>query len=106
MQENIQAPLELVFQIAQQALNELNLRIHSIDNEAKLVEASKKTSLFSFGEDITIKLESTSDNTTMIFISSQSKFPQIIDWGTNADNKIAIINQIKMIIENNEIIRQ
>lgn len=91
-------PWESVFSAIEKAIQ--NLKGMQVDNANKItktIHAKAGVSLFSWGENITITLESMEDNKTKISILSTPKtgimFGGAMDMGKNRKNIDSIINE-------------
>lgn len=75
------------------ALEEVEGYNISRKDKENIVKASIRGSIFSWGEDVFIKVTPINDNQTKVEVESSSK-AQIIDWGTNDNNEHRIMSGI------------
>lgn len=83
-------------------LKSLDITIDSTNTKAGIVKARTGVSIFSWGNEIELKVVSANwYQHTVIVTSSASS--QIIAWGTNEDNETTIINELPKTLYNDAV---
>lgn len=82
------------FTVCKKALKEFNCDLVKSNYSTGIIEAEKGSSLLSFGSKIIISLKPSGNEKIKISIKSSSLGIQIIDWGTNSENEVRIIDII------------
>ena len=96
MERTYRSNFEKVYNAAKRALKELDINIEYQDREKGIIEASTGTSLFSWGEDIQIRIsQRNGDVHVKVKSTSQAQF---IDWGRNEKNEENILKEITTIL--------
>ena len=68
-----------------------NFSVSNSDEFSGIIEAESEISSKSWGENITVELESLENQKTLVKITSRSKMPTtLVDWGKNDENIYAI----------------
>ncbi|MEQ8624236.1 MAG: hypothetical protein RJQ00_05260 [Vicingaceae bacterium] len=87
-----------LYEVAEEALINLDINIDNWSFEEGIINASTKTSLLSWGEEITIRFRKVNLNQTKVEVTSISN-AQLIDWGTNSENENGIIDEFNRILK-------
>ena len=74
-----------LFLIVQEVLNQLKWKTKRVDQPLRQIIARVGMSLFSWGENILIKVDKLDDENSVVIISSETTY-QLIDWGKNRKN--------------------
>ncbi len=74
-----------IYNSCKKALDKLGYKIISDNVRQGTIKAKKKSSFFSFGNNISINVSPKNDNEIELLIKSESIGIQIIDWGTNSE---------------------
>lgn len=83
---NVDCPDDVAFELAQQALVNIGLRVRELDDASREIRATKGLSIMSYGHNVVIRVEAGGASAwakTAVTISSKVKFPQMVDYGTN-----------------------
>ena len=87
MEKFFDAPYNTVYIKSLQTAKQLDLKIYKEDISTGIILFKVGVSLWSFGEDFRVSIESRSKNKTKVSIRSESSVAvQAFDWGKNRDN--------------------
>ena len=94
--------LNEVLNIARQALMEItSIRKINQDNKTQSIEAVTNVTWRSFGEIITISVESKADNTWLLKCTSKCKNKNVLfDYAKNFENVETWLNEVNLLIKN------
>lgn len=84
---------KIVFDTCLRVVKELGLDVTHASNKRGIINAETQLSLWSWGENIQIKIREKSPNETEVMVESDS-IGQLIDWGKNESNEMKIITQL------------
>ena len=83
-----------VFNACLAALKELHCDVESEDYHGGVIKASKQGGLLSYGHRINITVKTTDSEKTRIRVTSECTGIQVVDWGTNSENEVQIVETI------------
>ncbi len=87
-----------VFDQCRQILEENQFKVKEVDESSGIIEAELGISWESWGEDITVEVESLGDGENLIKLTSTSKFPlTVFDWGKNNENVKNLLEDLRRL---------
>ncbi len=92
MQKSFHKSINELFPICLDVLRKLEINIIYKNKSEGIITGETASSIWSWGESISIKLEKAGNN-TVVKVKSDSK-AQLIDWGKNQRNEENILNTI------------
>ena len=98
MNETYTQKYNFIFDSCIQVLKDLRFDIEYKNADKGVIEASTKSSIFSWGENIIIKLEKNSNAGILVSVNSNAK-AQIIDWGVNLKNEKIIMKKLTELLK-------
>ncbi len=100
MEKLFNAPYNTVYIKSHQAARQLEFRIYKEDISSGIILFKVGLSLWSFGEDFKISIESQEKNKTKVAIHSQSSIAvQAFDWGKNHENITEFFKTLTALIK-------
>jgi len=97
MADNFNRDFKEVFDACKRAIEYYAFSIDSIDEENGIIYASSPPNIFSWGENIIVKLQQISTNNTKITVESSPK-AQVFDWGKSRENERKILSYLKELL--------
>lgn len=91
--ESFNATYVDAFDACKIAITKCGYKIESENKQNGIVRASAPSTIFSWGEDITVKVEKIDENATNVAIESSPK-AQLFDWGKGVENENRIMDYI------------
>ena len=86
-----------VFKACKIAIQKCGFNIESFDEKEGFIYASSPPSIFSWGEEINIKINKTSEGSTEVIVLSEPK-AQLFDWGKSRENEKRIMEILENIL--------
>src|ERR1700690_2706392 len=96
MQRTFHKSFENVFEECKKTIQKLGMKIEYINRSKGIISASTKTSFWSWGESIDVRIKERQKG-ILVEVISNSK-AQLIDWGKNEDNEIDILDKLEELI--------
>lgn len=95
--KSFKSPYVKVFEACKIAITKYKYKLESEDKQNGIVRASTSSTIFSWGEDIIVKVKKIDAYTTNITVESSPK-AQIFDWGKSEENEYKIITDVGNIL--------
>ncbi len=96
---HVNAPAPAVMEAAILALQQTGAKIGSVDRNALIISGSKGFSFTSYGEKISVQVESVGAAASVVHITSKPVMPlNILDFGKNARNVSAFRSALEAAI--------
>jgi hypothetical protein len=100
MERILNASYTSVYINCHQAAKQLEFKIFKEDIATGIILFKIGWSLWSFGEEFRITIESEGKNTTKVTIGSESSIgAQVYDWGKNKDNIILFFETLSLLMK-------
>lgn len=94
METILSGSFSTVFKKCQAVLRKLDMNVEKVSSKEKIIHATTRGSLLSWGEDIEIRFKEVSANKTKVIVESSAN-AQIFSWGKDSINENKIINALK-----------
>lgn len=100
MEKLFDVPYSTVYIKSHQAAKQLQFKIYKEDMSAGIILFKVGFSLWSFGEDFRISIESLGNNKTKVAVRSESSVGvQAFDWGKNHENITEFFKTLSTLIK-------
>jgi len=93
-----EAPIDKIFEACKHAIYRCKFTINEENKDKGIIIASTHPTIFSWGEEIIIKIETISGMETKVTVESYPK-AQLFDWGKSRDNENKIMKYLDDILE-------
>jgi hypothetical protein len=98
VQKTYRVSFEVALAACQEAIRQCHFFERSVDEVAGTIMATTKPSIWSWGEEINIRIISFKNETNAIKITSSPK-AQLFDWGKSGSNEERLFDKLSTLLE-------